>query len=726
MKTMSKLCVLACLFMLFIGSASSQDIYQAVADGDLVLVKEILATNPELLNEKNADEMTPLNLACERGQAGVVDLLLKKGADPYLGDLENSMPIHLAAISGSIESFDLLLDHGVDIDIEDDNGMTALLFAGSRRQITIAEYIINKGADIDHQSNVGWTAIHLAVVTRSTELAKKMIEMGVEVNVSLETGMTPLHSAVSFGNTEIVKLLIDHGADIKSESNQGDQPLNMAVNPNTYEALKYLVAEGADINHRNDNGGHLLHNIAGRGTAYENAGYLLERGVDIDVRDDFGRTPLTFTTWSADPVGMSKFLILNGANVNPSNCKSEQSCECYPDYTTPLHGACRHGQMDLCRILITNGAKVNVYNDDGQTPLHCAIQGGDADMVQYLIDHGAFLNVAEKGQGSTEIQMAVAMGYGDIADILLDHGADMSLTDNCGKSALDYALYYNHKDLAYDMLARGADDSQLAEYFNKPDELAEVVGPGEAKLWFLGHSGWAVKTQNHFLVFDYFCNTWDRKPDDSCLASGCIIPEQIKDMNVTVFSTHSHGDHYDPRIFSWKESIPDIEYVLCWNQPTNGEEYTLIPIHEEQQLDDMHVYVHHSTDLGGGYLIQVDGLTILHMGDHSNGEDELMAEFTDEIDLIKEKGYDIDILFGGIRGCSLGQPEQVKQGLYYTLENLQPKLFVPMHNGSHSFEYKAFVETAHADGYDTDMVYPIHKGDRFKYVKDSKEEMTSL
>jgi hypothetical protein len=28
-------------------------------------------------------------------------------------------------------------------------------------------------------------------------------------------------------------------------------------------------------------------------------------------------------------------------------------------------------------------------------------------------------------------------------------------------------------------------------------------GPGEADIWYLGHCGYAVRTQNHFLVFDY-------------------------------------------------------------------------------------------------------------------------------------------------------------------------------------------------------------------------------
>lgn len=723
---MKKLCVLLFLFVGCFAFASAQDIYEAVVNGDLVMVKEILAENPDLLNEKNADDLTPLNLACERGQAGIVDLLLKQGADPYLGDRENSQPIHLAAISGSIECMDLLLAHDVDIDIEDENGMTALLFALSRRQRDMAGYIIDKGADIDHQSIVGWAAIHLAIVTRSDDIARKLMEHGAEVNVFLETGMTPLHSAVSYGNTEIVKLLIQNGADVKAENNDGARPLNMAINPNTYNALLVLIGNDADINHCNDWGAHLLHNIAARGTALANASYLLEHGVDVNVQDDFGRTPLSFTTWSENPDGMSKFLILNGANVNPSNCKDAKTGECYTDFTTPLHAAVNHGQPELTRNLVMNGARVNVYNDEGLTPLHYAVMSGDAVIVQYLIDNGAFLNVPEKIMGSTELHLAVAMGYSDIEEILLRNGANMDMVDFKGKTPLDYAMYYQHRKLGYDMLAAGADDSRLGEYLLAENELTAEVAAGEAKVWFLGHSGWAVKTQNHLLIFDYYCNTRDRKPDDSCMASGCIIPEQIKDMNVTVFSTHSHGDHYDPRIFSWRESIPDIEYVLCWNQPTEGQEYTLIPVHTEQQLEDMNVYVHHSTDLGGGYLVEVDGLTILHMGDHANGEDELMAEFTDEIDIIRDKGYDIDILFGGIRGCSLGAPEQVKKGLYYTLENLQPKLFVPMHNGSHSFQYKAFVETAQEDGFEMDMIYPVHKGDRFTYSKTEKEHITKL
>jgi len=726
MKTTILKIVLAIVFIIAGTSIYSQDIYQAVIDGNTDLVKKFLQQDPDLLNAKNQDAMAPLNLAAENGQLEVAKLLLKKGADPLLGDNENSGPIHLAAISGSIPIIDLLLENGVGINFRDDNGLTALHFALSRRQFEAAQHLIDIGADVKIQTNNSWSTLQFAAIGGNLDLVKQIVEKKVDVNDPLENGFTPLFSAVSFGHTDVVKYLVENGADIHAEDDGGNIPLSLARNTNTYEAAVFLIEKGADVKHKNKFKQTPLHSATMRGSI-NIAELFLEHGADINAASEDGRTPLTFASYARNPKEISKFLVLNGAEVNPEPCKHEKSCTCGPNFTAPIHAAVRHGHEGMTKVLVSNGAKVNVYNGDGLAPIHLAVQSGSKEIVEYLIDNGAFLNCKEKNQGSTELHLAVAMGYNDIVDLLIDKGSNPNIADNCEKTPFDYAWKYNHKEMVYNLLAAGSDDSNLEKYITEPKLLDQPVNYGEASIWFLGHSGWAIKTQNHFLVFDYFCNTWDRSPSDSCLASGYILPEQIKDLPVTVFATHAHGDHYDDQIFEWKNTVSDIEYVLCWNQNTDGNEYTMIPIHEEKKVKDMNVYVNYSTDLGGGYVVEVDGLVLFHMGDHANGEDELMAAFTDEIDMIAERNKDIDIVFGGIRGCSLGQPEQVKQGIYYTIEKLQPNLFVPMHAGSHSFAYKEFAETAKKDGINQKIKYVNNKGDRFIYSKENSEsELTDL
>jgi L-ascorbate metabolism protein UlaG (beta-lactamase superfamily) len=380
------------------------------------------------------------------------------------------------------------------------------------------------------------------------------------------------------------------------------------------------------------------------------------------------------------------------------------------------------GTPELAEALVINGAKVNLLSNDGFTPLQYAVRSGNIEAVRCMLDHGAFLNVKDEEQGCTELHLAAAMGYGDIARLLIEKGSCPKMQDNDGKTPLDYAFYYGQSQIGYDMLAAGADDSNLSGYVNAECLLSKPVGMGEATIWYLGHSGWAIKTQNHFLVFDYFNDTRGRKPDHPCLVSGCIDSTLFKNQQMTVFSTHEHADHFDQSIFEWGQENPGTNYVFCFNPAGITDNYTYVPVNGEAEIDGMKVDAIKSTDAGGGYFVEVDGLVIFHMGDHANGEDALSEEYTNEIDLIAEKNKDIDILFGPIRGCGLGTPAQVKTGTYYTLEKLRPALFVPMHSGSYSIEYKKFVEQAREDGLTQPMKYVIYKGDRFQY---SKGEITA-
>jgi ankyrin repeat protein/L-ascorbate metabolism protein UlaG (beta-lactamase superfamily) len=453
-------------------------------------------------------------------------------------------------------------------------------------------------------------------------------------------------------------------------------------------------------------------NVAGRGTAFRNVELLIEHGADINAENEGGGTALANCAWSRNPDGMSKFLILHGARVNPEGATT----------VTPLHRAARSGQMAMVKNLVTNGAQVNRLDADGYTPVHYAIMNKNLEIVKYLVDHGAFLNIADNVLGNTELHMASILGCPDITEFLAGNGSDVSLKNKDGKTVFDLAWYYGHKDLAYFLLAKGSDDISLPDYVNAPCMLTQSIREGEANIWFLGHSGWAVKTGNNLLIFDYFINPRVKSPVDSCLASGYIKPDELKELKVTVFCSHSHPDHYNKDIFSWRKTIPDIEYVLCFRPTDTEEEFTYIPIHEQKQIRDMKVSTIHSTDLDGGFLVEVDGLVIFHPGDHANGEDGLMKEFTDEVDLIAGKNMAIDILFAPIRGCGLGQPAQVKLGIEYMIKTLNPKMFVPMHAGEFTSEYKKLADEIAGNNYSTQIKWVAAKGDRFTYQKEKMAE----
>lgn len=52
---------------------------------------------------------------------------------------------------------------------------------------------------------------------------------------------------------------------------------------------------------------------------------------------------------------------------------------------TPLHGAAKHGELEIVKLLIEKGASVNVENKLFQTPLFFAAQHNHIDVVKLLV-----------------------------------------------------------------------------------------------------------------------------------------------------------------------------------------------------------------------------------------------------------------------------------------------------------------------------------------------------
>jgi cytohesin len=72
---------------------------------------------------------------------------------------------------------------------------------------------------------------------------------------------------------------------------------------------------------------------------------------------------------------------------------------------TPMHNAVLFGRIEAVKVLLNNGADVDIM-DTSSTPLRIAAQVGSAEMVQLLIDHGA--NINAKSFKRTPLDTAMA------------------------------------------------------------------------------------------------------------------------------------------------------------------------------------------------------------------------------------------------------------------------------------------------------------------------------
>lgn len=220
----------------------------------------------------------------------------------------------------------------------------------------------------------------------------------------------------------------------------------------------------------------------------------------------------------------------------------------------------------------------------------------------------------------------------------------------------------------------------------------------KAKIHYIYHSGYTLETSNAFLIFDYYKHPTSSKnfPNENI-----ISPENLKSKKkVFIFSSHSHGDHFNPEILKWQQYNNNTEYILSSDIEIKDMKpnYTMISEGEEKTIKDIYVKAYGSTDIGISFLVKVDGLTIFHAGDlnwwywkEDSLEERTLAEkaFKENIKTIKAQQNNIDIAFFPVDSRL---EEFYYLGGEYFIKELRPKLFIPMHFGDDFLATKNFVE----------------------------------
>jgi L-ascorbate metabolism protein UlaG (beta-lactamase superfamily) len=239
-----------------------------------------------------------------------------------------------------------------------------------------------------------------------------------------------------------------------------------------------------------------------------------------------------------------------------------------------------------------------------------------------------------------------------------------------------------------------------------------------AEIRYLYNSGFTVKTDSHFFIFDYYLDT----PKGCGLDKGVVDPDEISGLDVVVFVSHRHPDHYNPRIFGWRKAVKQIRYVLSDDIKTAED---VLKVHPGQEYDmgDFSFRVLDSTDVGAAFLLKADGLCIYHAGDlnlwYWNGEpdadnQEMERRYKEQIDTLK--GEKIDLAFVPV-DPRLEENELL--GLDYFMRTVDAELAVPMHFGDDLSAFDALGSDSLTEDYRGKIAFFQSRGARFEYPQAS-------
>lgn len=232
------------------------------------------------LAAQDKDNLQAIHWAAIHGKIGLIEVLLKNGADITAKgtDMFQWEALHYAVYSGNIDIVSLLLDRGADISVPDGEGNTPLHWAASQRRPAILKLLLSRGAAPDAQDSRGSTPLHMAVLYGSPgcdelmwDMIEALLEAGASPSIPDSHGYTPLHRLVQSDEEDVraVQLVLGRGADISARDHNGMTPLHWVAKgghrwngQKGSEVAKLLIELGANPNTADDNGKTAFHYAA--------------------------------------------------------------------------------------------------------------------------------------------------------------------------------------------------------------------------------------------------------------------------------------------------------------------------------------------------------------------------------------------------------------------------------------------------------------------------------
>lgn len=407
-------------------------------------------------------------------------ILLSLGANPRATDIGDWTPLHYAAWYGNEKAVRLLIPGGADIDAKGKEGMTPLHCAAARNHAKIAEFLLESGANMEAHDNGRRTPLHWAACAGATTIVEHLVDKGACHMTREEYGRTPLHLAAMTGS-QVVKALLQASKSTTSRTKEigvqdrdGCTPLHLAVQAGREDVAELLFDHGADIGAKDAGGNTALH-MATKSEKKELFTLLmLKDDTYLNARNNDFVSPLQLILWFA------KEELIPLVTERGRKDRNKSLVEKIALLEVLING--KHDEKRSREFQAYAHIRVgqDINHASGLTAFHRAVVNGAEDLVEALLEDETML-VELNGMGFTAMHYAAWRGHTELANFLISKGANPDLPGNAdGSTPLHFAFGNGETGLLKLLLDNGANVSHKNHYGVSTLHFAAWAGNLEA------------------------------------------------------------------------------------------------------------------------------------------------------------------------------------------------------------------------------------------------------
>lgn len=234
---------------------------------------------------------------------------------------------------------------------------------------------------------------------------------------------------------------------------------------------------------------------------------------------------------------------------------------------------------------------------------------------------------------------------------------------------------------------------------------------------YIYHSCYLIEFEGFSILFDYYKDV--PRKDGSYWVKDYLLN---KEEDLYILCSHSHYDHFNPEILSWKERKENICYIfsgeLLESEKTRVGDALYLEKEEVYRDQRIMIKAFGSTDTGGSFLVEYNNRQFFHAGDLNNWHwiEEVSAEealsyenyFLCELELLAEQ---INRLYVAMFPVDPRLGKYFMRGAEQFVARIRTDHFFPMHFGDNWDKVNSFEEVAAR--HDCQYMSLSHQGQSF-------------